>query len=293
MDRELSRQRQFHVFLDCQKMGMQEMRSAAANHGLKPITRFTGWSMFFKNRKYGEAGEPMYLPENGLYRDRLRFSICDEWNESKTIDRNELLVLDCEAWYPKINMPLDQVRKQISWIMEAADLCRECAPHKMISFYGGPPVVYHEIVNAADNYYGTEIAKRELYESQLDSWQQHSERLTNGFPRGWMDVQDFLTPSLYTSWEITDEASFKKWATYAEKKIQVCRQFQRRIYCYMWDLVSGRNIPIPDDYWIRMLDFVYARADGLILWTHETWKEDAPALVKTAEWFQQQRELLQ
>jgi hypothetical protein len=100
------------------------------------------------------------------------------------------------------------------------------------------------------------------------------------------DVVDVIVPSLYTFF--LDTKSVACWPKYAEANIAEARIYGKPVWAFLWPkLHTDQTKWIPQALWRTELETVYAKADGLAIWSRagatDKWSWTAPWWVETAD----------
>jgi hypothetical protein len=100
------------------------------------------------------------------------------------------------------------------------------------------------------------------------------------------DVVDIIVPSLYTFY--LDTKSVACWPKYAEANIAEARTYGKPVWAFLWPkLHTDQTKWIPQSLWRTELESVYAKADGLVIWSRagatDKWSWTAPWWVETAD----------
>jgi hypothetical protein len=99
------------------------------------------------------------------------------------------------------------------------------------------------------------------------------------------DVVDIIVPSLYTFY--LDTKSVACWPKYAEANIAQARMYGKPVWAFLWPkLHTDLTVWIPQSLWRTELETVYAKADGLVIWSKsatDKWSWTAPWWVETAD----------
>jgi len=100
------------------------------------------------------------------------------------------------------------------------------------------------------------------------------------------DAVDIIVPSLYTFY--LDTKSVACWPKYAEANIAEARLFGKPVWAFLWPkLHTDQTVWLPQALWRTELETVYAKADGLVIWSKakagDPWSWTAPWWVETAD----------
>ena len=113
------------------------------------------------------------------------------------------------------------------------------------------------------------------------AWQEANQRL-----QPLADVVDIIVPSLYTFY--LDEKAVACWPKYAEANIAQARLYGKPVWAFLWPkLHTDGTVWLPQALWRTQLETVYAKADGLVIWSKakstDRWSWTAPWWVETAD----------
>jgi hypothetical protein len=117
--------------------------------------------------------------------------------------------------------------------------------------------------------------------SRTASWHDRNMRL-----KPLADAVDVIVPSLYTFY--IDTKSIACWPKYAEANIAEARSFGKPVWAFIWPkLQTNYNVWLPQSLWRTELETVYAKADGMVIWSRaqstDKWSWTAPWWVETAD----------
>jgi hypothetical protein len=117
--------------------------------------------------------------------------------------------------------------------------------------------------------------------SRTATWQQNNLKM-----QPLADVVDIIVPSLYTFY--LDEKSVACWPKYAEANIAQARLYGKPVWAFLWPkLHTNETLWIPQALWRTELETVYAKADGVVIWSRasstDKWSWTAPWWVETAD----------
>jgi hypothetical protein len=117
--------------------------------------------------------------------------------------------------------------------------------------------------------------------SRTAAWYERNQRL-----KPLADAVDIIVPSLYTFY--LDTKSVACWPKYAEANIAQARLYGKPVWAFLWPkLHTDQTQWIPQALWRTELETVYAKADGLVIWSkaraEDKWSWTAPWWVETAD----------
>jgi hypothetical protein len=117
--------------------------------------------------------------------------------------------------------------------------------------------------------------------SRTATWQENNLKL-----KPLADVVDIIVPSLYTFY--LDTKSVACWPKYAEANIAQARLYGKPVWAFLWPkLHTDQTKWIPQALWRTELETVYAKADGVVIWSkaraEDKWSWTAPWWVETAD----------
>ncbi len=168
--------------------------------------------------------------------------------------------LDYEMWGGAL-VPSENIAN-IPKLQEVAELAHATVPGVKFGFYDSLPCFdYWGLVNNNA--------------SEIAAWKACNEQMAALVP-----YVDMIMPSLYTYYN--DQAG---WDIEAKNLLEAAKQYGKPVYAFvMPDFHAGAYTnPIPAALWQHELEFIYANADGVVIWGGwgQEWDDNAPWWITT------------
>ena len=163
-------------------------------------------------------------------------------------DPGSLVCLDIEQW--PITGPEAIVRRSVDDYVRAIRVVKQAGPSLQVGLYGIFPWSDFHLSDAPD-YAGRLRAFDDVNQLTLPITQS----------------VDVVMPSLYAYPD-----SYELWLQYADAALRTGRLAGKPMYPFIWPEYFDGNKShagtfLPPEYWSQILEFVYARADGAVLWS--------------------------
>jgi hypothetical protein len=190
----------------------------------------------------------------------------------KIKNRNpDVIIIDIEHWKFKPTTTAAEWASNINKLKSVISVFRQGMPNAKLGYY---------LLMPQRNWLAP-CGDPKKVASRTATWQQANLKL-----QPLADVVDIIVPSLYTFY--LDDKAVACWPKYAEANIQQARLYGKPVWAFLWPKLHTDNTKwIPQAFWRTQLETVYAKADGLVIWSMgkatDKWSWTAPWWVETAD----------
>jgi hypothetical protein len=183
----------------------------------------------------------------------------------------DVIIIDIEHWKFKSYTTAAEWTANINKLKSVVSVFRQEMPNVKLGYY---------LIMPQRNWLAPCGDPRKVA-SRTAAWQQANLRM-----QPLADVVDIIVPSLYTFY--LDAKAVACWPKYAEANIQQARLFGKPVWAFLWPkLHTDGTVWLPQALWRTELETVYAKADGLVIWSKaksdDKWSWTAPWWVETAD----------
>lgn len=209
---------------------------------------------------------------NGVMEDYLDFEyMTQRFGNGKIANDNRLICLDIENWKYR-NVSPQELDNTIERFIALISFFRALYPGYLIGIFEFFPTALYPLYD----HLGRGLASSRL----LKQWRDEQIQLRR------IDAHiDVLFPQLYSRWP--NEPAV--WIKCARRVMKEATNISggRKVFPFLWPQFWYKDAPIvPGFYWKRMLETVFAQADGAVIWSiYKTAPEWDPAY---AWWYETQ-----
>ncbi len=183
----------------------------------------------------------------------------------------DVVIIDIEHWKFRPTTTATEWTSNINKLKSVVSVFRQEMPNVKLAYY---------LLMPQRNWLAPCGDPRKVA-SRTAAWQQANLKM-----QPLADVVDIIVPSLYTFY--LDAKAVACWPKYAEANIAQARMYGKPVWAFLWPkLHTDGTVWLPRALWRTELETVYAKADGLVIWSgargDDTWSWTAPWWVETAD----------
>ncbi len=184
----------------------------------------------------------------------------------QSVGKGRIVVLDIERWRPDGADLLHRARsaaavaKAVRHYAAVARWFHEAEPNLSFGFFGTLPIAGDRRILLPSDSRG------------FRGWESDNEGM-----RPIANSVDIIYPEAYTG-----NGDFARWARMTAVLIDAARQYGKKVYVFLWPVYAGHDpyfggSRMPPAEWRRELDYVWSRADGVVIWGGWDFQAGRPA----------------